>query len=271
MSSSAVLIEPSVERDEASAAPAPAYADPSDRMMQVKIVLMAEGPASNPIAPRLFPGSQRPHRWQKRFFDTGLAGLAAPRHAAEPVVRDLLRRSFFNSCMAFFIAVALLVGMLGALPPSMKPEPARPPWSDDTAITFDSTRIWYLHYRLVPNRAQVIVPTPPPSTLHGGAKLAKHAVLVASYHPRHSAGMSLVRSGDILACIRAHESGGDYSANTGNGYYGAYQFSPATWRSVGGSGLPSDASPAEQDRRALMLAQRSGWGQWPNTSRMCGA
>jgi hypothetical protein len=76
--------------------------------------------------------------------------------------------------------------------------------------------------------------------------------------------------GGVWACIRQHESGGNYAINTGNGYYGAYQFSLSTWRSVGGSGLPSQASPAEQDMRAQILQSRSGWSPWPQTSRMCG-
>lgn len=59
------------------------------------------------------------------------------------------------------------------------------------------------------------------------------------------------------------ESGGNPRTNTGNGYYGAYQFSASTWRSVGGSGLPSEASMEEQTARAQALQQRSGWGQWP--------
>jgi hypothetical protein len=76
--------------------------------------------------------------------------------------------------------------------------------------------------------------------------------------------------GGVWACIRNHESGGNYAINTGNGYYGAYQFSLSTWYSVGGTGLPSQASPAEQDMRAQILQARSGWGPWPTTSVMCG-
>jgi hypothetical protein len=75
--------------------------------------------------------------------------------------------------------------------------------------------------------------------------------------------------GGVWACIRQRESGGSYGTNTGNGYYGAYQFSLPTWQSVGGSGLPSQASPAEQDRRAQLLRQRAGWGQW-STAGACG-
>lgn len=71
--------------------------------------------------------------------------------------------------------------------------------------------------------------------------------------------------GGILARVRLRESGGNYAINTGNGYYGAYQFDLGTWRGVGGSGLPSEASPAEQDMRAQMLYERRGCSPWPNT------
>ena len=74
-------------------------------------------------------------------------------------------------------------------------------------------------------------------------------------------------SADIYSSIRQCESGGNYSTNTGNGYYGAYQFSQSTWNGLGYSGLPSDASPATQDAAAAQLAARAGFGQWP----VCGA
>lgn len=67
-----------------------------------------------------------------------------------------------------------------------------------------------------------------------------------------------------LASIRACESGGNYSTDTGNGYYGAYQFSWGTWQSVGGSGNPAHASPAEQDMRAQMMLDQGRRGEWPN-------
>lgn len=66
------------------------------------------------------------------------------------------------------------------------------------------------------------------------------------------------------------ESGGNWQANTGNGYYGGLQFTLATWQSVGGTGLPSNASREEQIMRASALQQRSGWGQWPACARTLG-
>jgi uncharacterized protein YabE (DUF348 family) len=58
------------------------------------------------------------------------------------------------------------------------------------------------------------------------------------------------------------ESGGNPRAVNPAGYYGLYQFSLSTWRGVGGSGNPIDASPAEQLARAQALYARSGAGQW---------
>jgi hypothetical protein len=66
-----------------------------------------------------------------------------------------------------------------------------------------------------------------------------------------------------LQAIAACESGGNYSTNTGNGFYGAYQFTQETWESVGGTGNPAAASPAEQDRRAAMLYAQQGSSPWP--------
>jgi hypothetical protein len=62
------------------------------------------------------------------------------------------------------------------------------------------------------------------------------------------------------------ESGGDpRSTNGGAGnYFGLYQFSPSTWRSVGGTGLPSRASAAEQTYRAELLYKQQGASPWPS-------
>jgi uncharacterized protein YabE (DUF348 family) len=77
-------------------------------------------------------------------------------------------------------------------------------------------------------------------------------------------------TGDVWAKLAQCESGGNPRANTGNGYYGLYQFSLGTWQAMGGSGLPSDASAAEQTQRAKALQARSGWGQWPACARKLG-
>lgn len=78
-------------------------------------------------------------------------------------------------------------------------------------------------------------------------------------------------TGDLWARLRACESGGRYNINTGNGFYGAYQFHPRTWRGLGFPGLPHQAPPEIQDEAARKLQARSGWGQWPVCSRRIGA
>ncbi|GGM08578.1 transglycosylase family protein [Nakamurella endophytica] len=89
------------------------------------------------------------------------------------------------------------------------------------------------------------------------------AVALAAASMLVAAGTALADpSADAWASVRKCESSGNYGINTGNGYYGAYQFDVATWRSVGGTGLPSDASPAEQDYRALYLYRLRGWSPW---------
>ena len=71
-----------------------------------------------------------------------------------------------------------------------------------------------------------------------------------------------------LQAIAACESGGDPTAIGGGGLYrGKYQFSVETWAAVGGSGDPAAAPEAEQDKRAAMLYEQSGPGQWPVCSQ----
>ncbi|HET9876681.1 MAG TPA: transglycosylase family protein [Mycobacterium sp.] len=67
--------------------------------------------------------------------------------------------------------------------------------------------------------------------------------------------------------IAACESGGNWSTNTGNGYYGGLQFTPSTWRAHGGSGLPHTASRAEQIRVAENVLRTQGLGAWPSCGR----
>jgi hypothetical protein len=74
----------------------------------------------------------------------------------------------------------------------------------------------------------------------------------------------------VWARLRQCESGGNYATDTGNGYYGAYQFSEATWLGIGETGFPNQAPPAIQDAAAQRLQARSGWGQWPACSRQLG-
>jgi uncharacterized protein YabE (DUF348 family) len=74
--------------------------------------------------------------------------------------------------------------------------------------------------------------------------------------------------GTIWDKIAACESGGNWAANTGNGYYGGLQFNLGTWHSYGGSGRPDQQSRAAQIAVAeRVAAAEGGYGAWP----VCGS
>jgi len=66
------------------------------------------------------------------------------------------------------------------------------------------------------------------------------------------------------------ESGGNWSINTGNGYYGGLQFSQGSWNAVGGTGLPHQASRETQIAMGERLLAVQGWGAWPACARQLG-
>jgi resuscitation-promoting factor RpfB len=69
------------------------------------------------------------------------------------------------------------------------------------------------------------------------------------------------------------ESGGNWSINTGNGYYGGLQFSASSWAGAGGTQyapLPHQATPAQQIATAEVLRANGGWGHWPHCSAQLG-
>jgi hypothetical protein len=81
-------------------------------------------------------------------------------------------------------------------------------------------------------------------------------------------------------CVHLKE--GVWTANTGNGYYGGFQFAAQTWLRVGGKPdpafrhpgdprFPFRASVAEQMRRAWLLWKRDGgtWRSWGGVGASC--
>lgn len=76
---------------------------------------------------------------------------------------------------------------------------------------------------------------------------------------------------DIWSALARCESGGRPNAVSRSGkYFGAFQFSLATWRGIGMSGNPIDYPYEVQLDAAKRLQARSGWGQWPTCSRKLG-
>ena len=75
---------------------------------------------------------------------------------------------------------------------------------------------------------------------------------------------------DVWAKLAQCESGGNPATNTGNGFYGMYQFTLETWQALGGTGYPYEADAATQTAMAKKLQAQAGWGQWPGCADKLG-
>src|SRR5699024_924511 len=74
--------------------------------------------------------------------------------------------------------------------------------------------------------------------------------------------------GNNWGALAKCESGGNPNVVSSNGlYHGLYQFDAQTWQSVGGTGVASQASAAEQTKRAKILYSQRGSQPWPVCGR----
>ncbi len=105
-----------------------------------------------------------------------------------------------------------------------------------------------------------------PVLLAGGLAATFAVVDGAALAGAASAGGSTAQFERLAQC----ESGGNWSINTGNGYYGGIQFNLATWRGLGFSGYPHQASKATQIAAGQKLQSQRGWSPWPACSRKLG-
>lgn len=94
--------------------------------------------------------------------------------------------------------------------------------------------------------------------------------------PPVTAGWPSCSKGTGMICwdaLAKCESGGNWSINTGNSFYGGLQFTISTWNAFGGQKYASraDLATKQQQIAVATLTQHSqGWGAWPNCSRTAG-
>lgn len=120
--------------------------------------------------------------------------------------------------------------------------------------------------REVPANEQIATPSAAES---GQAAAPAHS---AAYAPASvpAAVSTSVGDGSVWDRLAACEAGGNWSINTGNGFYGGLQFTLGSWQAAGGSGYPNEASREEQIARGQVLQSRQGWGAWPACSAKLG-
>jgi hypothetical protein len=105
-------------------------------------------------------------------------------------------------------------------------------------------------------------------TFRNGRETARQVltqnVLTAPVPEIVKVGTKTVPDGSVWDRIAQCEAGGNWHANTGNGYYGGLQFNLGTWRANGGTSRPDLVSREQQIAVAERVrAASGGYGAWP--------
>ncbi len=106
-----------------------------------------------------------------------------------------------------------------------------------------------------------------------GARLAAMGVAAAATVGMVGLGAPVAQADSVWDRVAACESTGNWSINSGNGYYGGVQFGQPTWRDYGGKEFASFAHQATKGEQ-IAVAQRvlagQGPGAWPTCSKRAG-
>ena len=90
---------------------------------------------------------------------------------------------------------------------------------------------------------------------------------VAVAAPLMTAGAASAATASEWDAVAQCESGGNWSINTGNGYYGGLQFSASTWAAYGGTAFAASADQASKSQQ-IQIAEKvlagQGKGAWPS-------
>jgi resuscitation-promoting factor RpfA len=115
------------------------------------------------------------------------------------------------------------------------------------------------------------------------AQIRKHARIALGIVAAGTAGTAALlgpasaaqaKSGVNWDAVAQCESGGNWSINTGNGYYGGLQFTRGTWKAYGGTKYASTANRAgraEQIAVAERVLHGQGIGAWPVCGKKAGS
>lgn len=187
-----------------------------------------------------------------------------------------------------FVATTFLVGAAtGAASAATPATPATPPPAASvtvqpgdslSAIGVKTSRTWpqLAGYNHIADPdliyAGEVVRIPPTSYVPSSATASPSRDSVSSSTVSSSSESTGAPSG-VFGCIADHESGGDPSTDTGNGFYGMYQDTQSSW--VEGGGLAyapqaNEATAAEQTIVNERIQADQGWGAWPVSSGACG-
>lgn len=121
-----------------------------------------------------------------------------------------------------------------------------------------------------PKHAQASTSSPTRRRIAGVA-VAGATAAVGSVATAQSASAS--SSNNVWDAVAQCESGGDWSINSGNGFYGGLQFTNQTWNGFGGGQYAANANEATKEQQieiAQKVLQTQGPGAWPVCSQKAG-
>jgi hypothetical protein len=214
----------------AGAAPTAAVAFGSDPSVRAEYLQVAAGNISNVV------DQYRTQEQQLATAETNLTRQELASRAAMSAVESARQQALAQAAAEQSQLDQLQVRLNGLIEAAAVASEQRPAPSSTQGLPVNNGLVAVV---------QNIVSPPPPATGGGGA------------------------GGNWLR-LRECESGNNYRENTGNGYYGGYQFSEQTWTDLGLPGRPDLESPGMQDSAAMKLQSEYGWGQWPACSAALG-
>ena len=113
---------------------------------------------------------------------------------------------------------------------------------------------WHPRKAWLTRDALAAIPAPAPAPVAAPAAVTQ---------PASTATATYSGAGGFQSCVIARESGGDPAAvNASSGAGGLYGFLPSTWQALGHSGLPENASVAEQNQAFQQEYAQSGGSAW---------
>lgn len=196
--------------------------------------------------------------------NAGFGGRPVPQHWREPVPSPRVR--LIIVCASFVALFAFLVPQ-SAPGASGQPETVEAATAPPRRLIADATTTTTAPPPTTTLPSPPTTVAPPPTTTQPPPPPPDPEPAAATYSRGGSGDPGDIASWERLAQC---ESGGDWSIDTGNGYYGGIQFSLSSWQAVGGTGYPHQSSKATQIEMGQRLHAQGGWSHWPGCSRSFG-
>lgn len=124
-----------------------------------------------------------------------------------------------------------------------------------------------LAHRDIPANAAPVIAAAAPTPAPAPQPVATYQAPVSHTVSYSTASAPAVGGGSMWDRIAACESGGNWSINTGNGYYGGLQFTQATWVGAGGLAYAPRADLATRDQQ-IAIASKLALSNWPVCGRL---